>query len=589
MIHLIPFSEQLQQTKYRLPNENYEEMCSRLAGALCDGEDHRRSLKEIFLAGRYTLAGRGLSSIGNPDPDQTAHNCYLDGGIKDTLTGKGGIYWRLLEAAHTMSMGGGMGFDFSTIRPKDDIASGPISFMEVYSAMCHNVSRGGKKGRGAMMAMLRIDHPDIMKFITCKRPPLEANILYELIEEFPERASELTEVIQKMMPLTGFNCSIFMTDEFMKALEERTTFTLKFKGKSYGTLDAYKVWETIMRNTWEYGDPGIGFGDTANRVDNLWYLPSKLVATNPCAEKWFRHNMSCLLGSFNLVHYLLPYKDEHGKIGYQFQYGKLENDIYHIVRAMDNIVDLSNYPLPAQAHAAQQDRQLGIGVMGTANAIEAMGIPYGSAPYLQTQDAILQTILHHSYYASSDLAKDKEAFPLYDPKQYHEGQFIQTLPNDLQEYLKRWGVRNSHLTSIAPTGTISLAYNNVSPGIEPTFAKKQRRVMKHGGDDTIVELEDYGVKFLGNTPKTALECTVDEHLQVLLRAQQYVDSAVSKTVNVPHSTPWEEFKDIYWKAYKGGAKGITTFTTGGKKQGILESLDSPSCEINPVTGERSCG
>ena len=585
MINLIPFSEQLQVEKYRMVNEAFPEMCYRHAGALCDDEPHRRGLKDIFLDGRYVLAGRALSSVGNPDPDQTAHNCYQGNEIKDTLTGKGSIYDSLMMAARTMSMGGGWGGNFSTIRPQDGVASGPVSFMNPFSAMCHNVSRGGKKGRGAMMAMLRVDHPDIMQFITCKRPPTESEILYRLMDEHPEYEEDLQLALSKMMPLTGFNCSVYVTDEFMEAVDKQTTFKLRFKGRVYNEVDAYELWETMMRNTWEFGDPGVFFGDTANKMDNLWYLPSKLVGTNPCGEKPFRPNMSCLLGSFNMVRYLSPTAGG----GYSFNIDQLVADIPHVVRAMDNIVDLSNYPLPSQEYAAQQDRQLGIGVFGMANTLEACGLPYGSADYLLVQDSILDTLRDETYRASINLAREKGAFPLYDQEKYAQGAFIQTLPEDIQHALHTHGIRNSHLTSIAPTGTISLAYNNVSPGIEPTFARKQQRVIKREGVDTITDLEDYGVRFLGTNPKTALECTTEEHLQVLIHAQRYVDSAVSKTINVPYSTSWDDFKGVYRQGYIGGCKGMTTFTTGGKKRGIMKSLDIPSCDINPETGERSCG
>ena len=585
MIHLIDFSEQLQQEKYRLPGEDYLGMCNRHAAALADGEDHRRALKEILLDGRFTLAGRPMASVGNPDPDMTAHNCYMSDTIKDNLTGKGGIYWRLLEAAKTMSMGGGVGFDFSTLRPFDGIASGPVSFMSVYSAMCHNVSRGGKKGRGAMMAMLRVDHPEIMKFITCKRPPAESQVLYELISEHPEMEGELRAILSHLMPLTGFNCSIYVTDEFMEAVEGGKTFKLRFKGKIHSEVDAQEMWECIMRNTWEFGDPGIFFGDTANRLDNLHYLPQRIVGTNPCAEKPFRRDMSCLLGSFNLTRY--RFIDSYGDPNIDIP--RLREDIPHIVRALDNIVDLSNYPLPGQERAARGDRQLGIGVMGMANAIESLlGPPiFGSPTYLNIQDRILSNIRDYAYQTSIELAKEKGTFPFYDPIEYPQGEFIKTLPPHIREGIERDGVRNSHLLSIAPTGTIALAYNNISTGIEPTFAKKQQRVIRRNGENVITTLEDYGVKMWGTNPKTALECSIDDHLNVLLHAQRYVDSAVSKTCNVPHNTPWEQFKDIYMRAWKGGAKGITTFTSGGKKEGIITSLDIPSCSINE-RGEKSC-
>lgn len=586
MIHLNEFSEGLMREKYYMEGENFEGMVNRLAATLSDGEDHRRALKEILLDGRYVFAGRVQSSIGNPDTDQSAINCTQSDTIKDNLTGKGGIYWRLLEAARTMSMGCGVGFDWSTIRPGDDIASGPVSFMRVYSEMCHNVSRGGKTERGAMMAMLRVDHPEIMKYITCKRPPHQADVLYELMFRFPEYADQLEGVIQKLMPLTGFNCSVYVTDEFMCAVQAGEKYKLRFGGKVYGELDAPMVWETIMRNTWEYGDPGIFFGDTANKMDNLYYLKHKIVGTNPCGEKQFRRDMSCLLGSFNMTRYVV---DSVG--GRYINIAQLIRDIPHIVRAMDKVIDHANYPLPAQAHAARQDRQLGIGVMGMANALESLfghTVAYGDETYLTFQDDILTNIRDLTYQTSIELGKEKGVFPLFDQEKYPQGLFIQTLPPSIRKDIETYGLRNSHLTSIAPTGTISLSYNNVSSGVEPTFSMRQQRVIRREGVESVVDLEDYGVKYFGNRPKCAWECSIDDHLGVLIHAQRLVDSAVSKTCNIPSHTPWDQFKDVYWRAWEGQCKGITTFTTGGKKRGVLKSLDGPGCSIDPVTGAKDC-
>ena len=591
MINLIPFSENLQIEKYRGPGETYSDMVNRWCGVLNEGEENRRTLKDIFINGLFCMAGRCQAAVGSAHK-WTCFNCFMGDTIKDNLTGKGGIMWRCLESAQSMRLGGGVGHDFSTIRPADHEASGPVHFLPIFSAMCKALQRGGS-GQGALMGMLRVEHPSIYEYVVCKHPPAETQVLYDLLPTVDaETQTKLLAAINKLMPLQGFNLSVYVTDEFMECVEHDTPFWLRFGGKKYEHINARGLWEMIMRSTWDYGDPGIFFGDTANKWDNLHYLPHRIIGTNPCGEQPFHKDNSCLLGSFNMVNYLYQNSDHQQ---YWIAYDRLKEDIPTVVRAMDKIIDLSHYPLKAQEVTAKKHRRMGLGVMGMANTIEAIGKvlhpeghAYGGPLYLKAQDTVLKMICHESYRASVQLAKEKGPFPDFDRDKYLQGKFIQTLPDDIQEGIYKHGIRNSHLTSIAPTGTISLAYNNVSAGIEPTFSRKQQRIIRVDNTPQVVDLEDYGVAFLGTNPKTALECTVDEHLQVLLHAQKYVDSAVSKTINVPHATSWDDFKGVYWTAWKGGAKGCTTFTTGGKKLGIMKSLDMPSCTLNPETGEKSC-
>ena len=559
------FSQQLHASKYRGEREDFRECVNRIAATLQDKDDseHFQALREILGEMRFLPAGRIQSAIGSTRR-VTPYNCFVSGTIEDSLReGSGSILSRFNEAMGTMQMGGGIGYDFSTLRPRGDTikklgskSSGPISFMEIFDAGCQTIASAGHR-RGAQMGVLRVDHPDIEEFIHAK---------------------------QNSNRLTGFNISIGVTDKFMQAICDGTTFDLVFNGQTYKTIDARALWETIMRSTWDWAEPGVLFIDRINDQNNLRYCET-IAATNPCAEQPLPPHGACLLGSFNLVKYL--YKKPDGF--YSFDLELFQTDIPTIVRAMDNVVDAAIYPLYEQEKEAKAKRRMGLGVTGLANTLEACGHPYGSEGFVHEMEVILETLANEAYRASAQIARRKGPFPLYNQARYMASPFIGTLEHATREAIKSFGVRNSHLLSIAPTGTISLCADNVSSGIEPVFCYEQKRTVKTFDGDVEVDLVDYGVQFLGVEGKVTEDVTIEEHLAVLTTAYQYVDSAVSKTCNVPGGTKWEDFKRIYMDAWQAGCKGCTTFNKEGERMGILkEKTGSKACRIDPTTGIKTC-
>jgi len=479
-------------------------------------------------------------------------------------------------------MGGGIGYDFSTLRPRGALikslesrSSGPMSFMGIFDAVCKTIASAGHR-RGAQMGVLRVDHPDIEEFISAKNNSTE---------------------------LTQFNISVGVTDAFMKAVKNDTDFDLVFEGQVYKTVRAKALWDQILRCTWDWAEPGILFIDRINQKNNLWYCET-IAATNPCGEQPLPPNGACLLGSFNLVKYI---KDNPVSTGYVFDFNKLAADIPHVVRAMDNVVDRATYPLPAQEKEAKDKRRMGLGVTGVANAIEALGCEFGSTYFMDVLEKIMLTIRDGCYRTSVDLAIEKGVFPLYDPL-YLESGFAKTLPDEIRELIKTHGIRNSHLLSVAPTGTISLSADNVSSGIEPVFSHFYDRTIQTFDGPRVERVEDYGYRDFGVKGKTADELSVFDHVAVLNLASRYVDSACSKTCNVGADVTWEEFKAVYMAAYDGGSSGCTTFRAAGKRYGILnaatseEVADEPqeeaddfvdekeggACYFDPATGLRSC-
>jgi ribonucleoside-diphosphate reductase alpha chain len=493
-----------------------------------------------MLESKFVPAGLILSGIGTTK-HVTPYNCFVSGPIGDSLNGPGSIMGRLCEAAETLRRGGGIGYDFSTLRPRgdrirslDSRASGPVSYISVYDAMAATISSSGER-RGAQMGILRVDHPDIEEYVHAKQNPDK---------------------------LTTFNLSIAITDEFMYAVREGKEFGLRFGGREYSRIDAKILWETIMRSTWDWGEPGVIFIDRINEWNNLKYCET-ISATNPCSEQPLPPFGACLLGSFNLVRYLKwgsPWKlDLHA----------LAADVGPVVRAMDNVVDVAAYPLPEQKEMALATRRMGLGVMGVANAIEACGAPYGTPEFIGMMEDALCTIKNEAYAASAALAKEKGAFPAYEAS-YSNGPFINSLRGDVRKAIEEHGIRNSHLTSIAPTGTISFCMDNISSGIEPVFATRGKRLVQMPSGAVTFDTEDYGANSLGVNPRTTAEVTAEEHVAVLAAAQKHVDSAVSKTCNVPSTMPWQDFQNIYFNAWENGAKGCATFQDGGKRGSLLE-------------------
>jgi len=559
----LPISEEIHAVKYRADGETFRESQSRVANTLADDPEHFYAFRSILLPQRFLPAGRVQAGVGSPRKT-TAFNCFVSGAIEDSMHG---IMSKAYEAAQTMRLGGGIGYDFSTLRPKgdkivtlDSKASGVISFMEIYDTVCKTISSAGNR-RGAQMGVLRIDHPDI--------------------EEFIEAKTNQTQ-------LTKFNISIGVTDEFMEAVAKGRDFSLTFNGQIYKQVDAQYLWDKVMRATWDWAEPGILFIDRINEMNNLWYC-EKIAATNPCGEQPLPPYGACLLGSFNLTKYMM---DIGTSAMPKFNWELFIEDIPTVVRAMDNIIDRTVYPLPEQEKEAKNKRRMGLGIAGLANMAEAMGKEYGSKGFLNFEEKVLRTLANETYRASALLAKEKGYFPLYDKTNYLQGKFIQKLDEDVKELISKHGIRNSHLTSIAPTGTISLSADNISSGIEPVFSHAYDRTIQTENGPVVEEVTDYAYRVLGVAGRTADECTIDEHLGALVVASKWVDSAVSKTMNVGDNVSWDEFKSIYMQAWKKGCKGCTTFRAAGERYGILNKKETESgdaCYINPETGAKECG
>jgi len=564
-------SQEVHATKYRMEGESFKEAQNRFASTLADDEEHFRKLRDILLEQRFMGGGRTQLAIGSPTAT-TAFNCFVSSPIEDNFDS---IMDIAKEAGKTMRKGGGIGYDFSRLRPKGSLivslgsqASGPISFMRIYDSLCKTVSSAGHR-RGAQMGVLRVDHPDIEEFIHAKQNSTE---------------------------LTAFNISIGVTDEFMECVRDKKMFDLTFEGKVYKQVFAPALWEMVMRSTWDWAEPGILFIDRINQMNNLWYCET-IEATNPCGEQPLPSNGACLLGSYNLVKYV-DFDDEGTR---SFNFAQLMQDIPIVTRAMDNIHDNTVFPLPAQADESVAKRRMGLGVTGLANALEALGFAYGSPKFLEVAEDIFKVIRDETYRASVGLAKEKGAFPLFDAEKYLQGEFIKTLPETVKAGIKKYGIRNSHLLSFAPTGTISLTADNVSGGIEPVFSYGYDRTIQTEDGPIIEEVLDYAYRTWGVKGKKANDCTADEHLSVLALSSKYVDSAVSKTINCSPDMPWEDFKSIYIKAWEQGCKGCTTFNSGGKRYGILndkaiEDLEEQieqeptveACFINWETGQKEC-
>jgi ribonucleoside-diphosphate reductase alpha chain len=553
----LSIANEIDAEKYRQTGEDFYSKVVRIADALKDNPTHFEEFKDTLRYMRFLPAGRVQNAMGALR-STTAYNCFVSGIIHDNMNS---IMERAAEAAETMRRGGGIGYDFSRIRPRgdrivslDSKSSGPVSFMRIFDSVCQTIASSGHR-RGAQMGVLRIDHPDIEQFITAKNDGSS---------------------------LTGFNVSVGVTDEFMHCLENKEPFSLRFDGEVYKQVDPAVLWDMIMRSTWDWAEPGVLFIDTINNMNNLAYCET-IEATNPCGEQPLPPYGACLLGSFNLTKYVADKS---------FDFGLFTGDIYTVVRALDNVIDRTIYPLLQQEQEAKNKRRMGLGVTGLANAAEMCGHPYGSESFMEFTRGVLSALRDYSYAASSDLAAEKGSFPLYDEYQYMQGKFIQTLPDWVKAKIHEQGIRNSHLTSIAPTGTISLTADNVSSGIEPPFSLFYDRTITKFDGHSVERVEDFAYT-QGIHGRTANEISAEEHLSVLALVSQYVDSAVSKTCNVGDNVSYEDFKDLYYNAWKQGCKGITTFRAAGKRYGVLNEVKAPeanaeACYIDPETGNKSC-
>lgn len=572
-----PGCDHIHAWKYRSKGESFREAMTRVASALQDSESHFHAYRDILLSMRFLPAGRIQATMGSTR-NITAFNCFVSGTIADSFVeGHGSIMERAKEAAATMRMGGGIGYDFSTLRPRGNLirklnsqSSGPISFMQIFNAVCLATSSSGHR-RGAQMGVLRVDHPDIEEFIRAKQNSTE---------------------------LTGFNISVGLTDAFMEAVRDDREFPLTYAGTVYRSVWARQLWEMLMRSTHAWAEPGVLFIDRIISQNNLGYCET-IAATNPCGEQPLPPYGACLLGSFNLTQYLTP----DARTGLTFNWAQLMKDIPIVVRAMDNVTDRTRYPLHEQEQEALSKRRMGLGVTGVANTLEALGHSYGSREFCNYLEMVLHTIRDRAYAGSAALAKEKGPFPYYDKEKYLNSPFIQELPDEVFSQIEQWGIRNSHLLSIAPTGTISLSADNISSGIEPVYAYEVDRTLIGERGPEVHTFEDYGKKYLQVEGKLTEDCTIQDHLSVLAVASKCVDSAVSKTCNVPTDIGWEDFKAVYFKAWESGCKGCTTYRPGGQRGAVLSAAKSPEpdeapaseaiddsliCSRDPVTGKVSC-
>nr|WP_319947118.1 adenosylcobalamin-dependent ribonucleoside-diphosphate reductase [uncultured Shimia sp.] len=545
-----PIAEQIWDMKYRFKEAGgqpidltVEDSWRRIAQDLAKVEAKPELWEDKFYEAledfKFLPAGRITAGAGTAR-SVTLFNCFVMGTVPDSMAG---IFDMLKEAALTMQQGGGIGYDFSTIRPKGaDVmgvaadASGPLSFMDVWDAMCRTIMSAGSR-RGAMMATMRCDHPDIEQFITAKGDPAR---------------------------LRMFNMSVLVTDDFMEAVKANGSWELKFGGKVYHTVEARDLWNKIMQNTYDHAEPGVIFIDRINQANNLSYCET-IAATNPCGEQPLPPYGACLLGSINLARMVSdPFGDAAA-----LNEEALADLVATAVRMMDNVVDASNFPLEAQAREAQAKRRIGLGVTGLADALLMVGQKYGTEEAARQTEHWLKAIARAAYLASVDLAKEKGAFPLMDKDAYVNGGLVQHMDDDVKAAIAEHGIRNALLTSIAPTGTISLYAGNVSSGIEPVFAYAYtRKVLQKDGSRTEEEVVDYAVQLwrdkFGDTalPDYFVNAQTLEpaaHVRMQAAAQKWIDSSISKTINCPEDIDFDAFKDVYMQAWDTGCKGCTTY------------------------------
>ena len=560
-----PIAEQIWDMKYRFKEADgtpldgtVEDTWRRIARALAVVEKDADHWENEFYGAledfKFLPAGRITAGAGTARK-VTLFNCFVMGTIPDSM---GGIFDMLKEAALTMQQGGGIGYDFSTIRPKGALvtgvaadASGPLSFMDVWDSMCRTIMSAGSR-RGAMMATMRCDHPDIEDFITAKSDAAR---------------------------LRMFNVSVLVTDPFMEAVKANGSWDLVFDGKVYQTVKARDLWNKIMRSTYDYAEPGVIFIDRINKANNLGYCET-IAATNPCGEQPLPPYGACLLGSINLARLV---KDPF-EAGADLDVDGLSKLVATAVRMMDNVVDASEFPLPQQAQEAQAKRRIGLGVTGLADALLMTGLRYGSDEAARQTDRWLHAIARAAYLASVELAKEKGAFPLFDADPFLASDAMMQMDEDVRDEIRTHGIRNALLTSIAPTGTISLYAGNVSSGIEPVFAYAYtRKVLQKDGTRTEEEVVDYAVQMwrdkygeadLPDYFVNAQTLAPLDHVKMQAAAQKWIDSSISKTINCPEDISFDDFQDVYMQAYETGCKGCTTYRPNDVTGSVLSVSES---------------
>ncbi len=594
-----PIAELVWDSKYRyryrgvVLDQTIEDTWRRVAQAVAHAEKKavRTHWQDAFyriLEGfKFLPGGRILAGAGTKH-DVTLFNCFVMNIPEDSLTG---IFVALKEGALTLQQGGGIGYDFSVLRPKGALvkktgvtASGPVSFMRIWDTMCATLLSTGAR-RGAMMGVLRCDHPDIQDFITAKR-----------------EAGELRH----------FNVSVMVTNDFMAAVEADQDWPLVFpiaradiyehevvyknwRGENnvpcrvYARVRARELWQQIIHSAYDYAEPGVLFADTINHKNNLWYR-EYIGATNPCGEIPLPAYGACNLGSLNLTQFVRAPFTEHASLDFV----ALEETAQIATRFLDNVIDISRYPLPAQSREAKGTRRIGLGITGLADACVMLGLPYGSEASITFAAELMQRVATVTWETSIALAREKGPFPFFQPD-YLQGEFVRELPQDLQSALREYGVRNSHHNAIAPTGTISLLANNVSNGIEPIFkAHYNRHVRGNDGETLTYAVSDYAYQLWraeehDGLPKAWRDIDTlspDAHLLMQAAVQPYIDNAISKTINLPRDFPFIELAEVYSKAYALGLKGCTVFRPNPVTGSVLDVPEEHCCQFEGDLNEK---
>jgi ribonucleoside-diphosphate reductase alpha chain len=584
MSDLSEITRHVWETRYRGRERTLRDSWRRVARALAaaertDGRRWERQFFSILDQFGFLPAGRILAGAGT-GRRVTLCNCFVMGIVEDSMDG---IFEALKEGALTMQQGGGVGYDFSTLRPAGSlaratgaIASGPLSFMRIWDAMCATLLSTGAR-RGAMMATLRCDHPDVEAFVAAKRVPGE---------------------------LRHFNLSVLVSDEFLETVRRDDEWPLVFPAdrleetgspgerllrewpgddepvacRVLRRVRASELWEKILRSAYESAEPGVLFVDRINRQNNLGYR-ERITATNPCGEIPLPAYGACNLGSINLTRFVRDPFTPRARLDLE----AIRSTAAIAVRLLDDVIDVSDFPLPRQEEQARGSRRVGLGVTGLADALMLLGLHYGEAAGREAAAEILREICHAAYRTSVELAREKEPFPFFERHPYCASPFIQDLPADIRDGIARWGIRNSHLIAIAPTGTISLLADNVSSGIEPVFAfQHSRRLLEPDGSYQTFSLSDpafrlwhdtHGSHALPPTFVQARELDPEAHLAMQAALQPYVDNAISKTINVPADLSFDEFRGVYDAADSRGLKGCTAFRPNPVTGTVLDAED----------------
>lgn len=564
-----PISKKIWSSKYCYSTDHgrelsIEETWRRVASAIANSEPEPSEQSfwtdqflNILQGFRFLPGGRILAGAGT-DKQVTLFNCFVMGRIDDSIDG---IFDALKQGAITMQQGGGIGYDFSSLRPKGlpthrvgATASGPVSFMRIWDTMCETLLSTGAR-RGAMMATLRCDHPDIEDFITAK---------------------------QDAQALRHFNLSVLISDAFMQAVKKNQSWPLVFAAdknqhsRTVCTVDATSLWQKIIRAAYDYAEPGVLFSGHINDNNNLYYR-EQISCTNPCGEIPLPPYGACDLGSINLTRFV----DKPFAPSASLDFDSLVDTAKVAVRFLDNVIDLSHYPLPEQKEQAQGSRRIGLGITGLADTFAMLGIRYGDPSSMTLAKRIISTICHTAYRTSIELARERGVFPFYKKDPFLGARFIRSLPADIQKGIATYGIRNSHLIAIAPTGTTSLLANNISSGIEPVFDFIQKRqilqedntYLEHSLEDYAYRLwkQQYGDKELPAYFVSSYEVTPEQHVSMQATLQPYVDNAISKTINIPQDYPYDKYRLLYEQAYNLGLKGFTGFRPNPTSGSILQS------------------